>query len=128
MRNVRQMISAHFRRWGTVSAICFALAAGASCTPAQVAKIETGIPVDAALIGCVISTALSTGGNVLAVASACGGTAEQVVAILFQAATLPKGAMPAMVTAASALRTTPAFTDAFYNYPAPRGYSPMVPR
>src|ERR1700690_55743 len=107
------MVPVHVRRCGGLSLLCFTMAAGASCTPAQVAKVETGIPVDAALIGCVISTALSTGGNVLAVAAACGGTAEQVVAILFQAATLPSGARSAMVTSASAIRTTPAFSDAF---------------
>ena len=113
------MIPAHFRRWGTVSAICFVLAAGASCTPAQVAKIETGIPADAQLITCVVETALSTGGNVAAVATACGADAAAVVEILYAAATLPNGATTAQVHAASALRTTPAFADAFHNYPQP---------
>jgi hypothetical protein len=105
---------AHYRRCFTGAAICFALAA---CSPAQVAKIETGIPADAALVSCIVSTALASGGDVAAVAVACGADAVQVAEILFSAATLPKGATNQMVSTASAVRSTKAFSDAYFHYP-----------
>ena len=98
----------------STSALCFALAA---CTPAQVAKVETGIPADAALIGCVVTTALASGGDVAAVAVACASDAATVAQILLAAATLKGSTSTAMVNSATAVRSTNSFRDAYYNYP-----------
>lgn len=108
------MIPVHYRRRFSVSAVCFMIAA---CSPAQVKKIETGIPDDAALVGCVITEALGTDMNVAAIALACGAKAEQVAELLYQASTLPKGATNTTVRSATNIRSTKAFADAYANYP-----------
>lgn len=64
-----------------------------ACTPAQVAKIETGIPDDAVLLGCVVGAALG-GLSVPAIATRCATDAVQVVEILWQAGTAKGAATP----------------------------------
>jgi membrane-associated protease RseP (regulator of RpoE activity) len=92
-------------------------AMGTACTPAQGKILVTGVPADIALVTCVVETALTTGGDVLAVAGACGSDAAEVAKILYAAATLPKGARNAQVATANAIRSTPAFADAWSHYP-----------
>jgi len=95
------------------------LAAQTGCTKAQGLKLESGLPLDAQLVACVLETALTTGLDVAAVAGKCGGEAIQVAEILYEVATLPKGeaATHEMIASAFSVRSTPAFRDAYYHYP-----------
>ena len=101
------------------------------CTKQQGTVLLSGLPADAALVGCVLSEALSGGLTVAALAGSCLTDAETVAMILYNAATLPPGnATPAMLKAATTVRSTPSFADAFHHYPeAARNLSSVpVPR
>jgi hypothetical protein len=82
------------------------------CTAAQAKKVETGIPADAQLIGCVIATALASGGNLLAVATACGTDAVTAGQILVQAITSTSAMTAAQAAAEAKIAATPAAKEA----------------
>ncbi len=123
---------AQLSQWYWIGMTLAFLALGAclgqlACTPAQGAKLQAGIPDDVNLAWCIIDTALSTGGNVAAVALACKTDAMIVVADLYSAATLPPAtsargsglATHEMVQAATTIRTSQAFIDASLHYSHP---------
>lgn len=106
----------------SISGAIGVLGANTACTKAQGVVLESGVPAYEALVTCVIKDALGTAAaspvaTVVLIAEDCGGQAVDVARILYNAATLPKGARNAQVAAANAIRSTPAFADAYRNYP-----------
>ena len=83
-----------------------------ACSPKQGQILASGIPADATLIGCVIATALGTGGNLAAVAAACATDAETAGAILVQAVETKGLETKAQAEAKDLLSSRPATKEA----------------
>ena len=84
----------------------------AGCTAAQVKTIESGIPADLALVGCVLDAALG-GATLAVVATTCGEDAVTAGTILVTAATESPDAGAGSSAFAAKIEASPACQEAW---------------
>jgi hypothetical protein len=82
-----------------------------ACTPAQLRVVESGVPSDAALVGCVVLAALD-GESLAAVAQACETDALTAGGILIRAVTSKGAVSVAQGKKMDRLAGTPASVEA----------------